>query len=42
MSDVKNYSLDIAIDLSGFTNNNRTSLFRKKIAPIQDNFLGYP
>jgi len=42
MSDVKNFSLDIAIDLSGFTNYNRTSLFRKKIAPIQVNFLGYP
>ena len=42
ISDVKNFSLDIAIDLSGFTKDNRTSLFRKKIAPIQVNFLGYP
>lgn len=42
MSDVKNFSLDIAIDLSGFTKDNRTSLFGKRIAPIQVNFLGYP
>lgn len=42
MSDVKNFSLDIAIDLSGFTKDNRTSLFQKKITPIQVNFLGYP
>ena len=42
ISDLKNISLDIVIDLSGFTKDNRTSLFRKKIAPIQINFLGYP
>jgi protein O-GlcNAc transferase len=42
ISDAKNFSLDIAIDLSGFTRDNRTSLFRKRIAPIQVNFLGYP
>ena len=34
MSDVKNFSLDIAIDLSGFTNYNRTSLFRKKVENV--------
>ena len=42
ISDVKNYGLDIAIDLAGFTKYNKTSLFRKRIAPIQVNFLGYP
>lgn len=35
-------ALDIAIDLKGFTNGSRTTLFSKKIAPIQISFLGYP
>ena len=40
--DIKNCGLDIAIDLAGFTKYNKTSLFRKRMAPIQVNFLGYP
>ena len=35
-------NLDIAIDLMGFTKNNRLAIFKQRIAPIQINFLGYP
>ena len=42
VSDVKNCSLDIAIDLAGLTKYSKSYLFRKRIAPIQVNFLGYP
>ena len=35
-------SLDIAIDLMGYTKNNRLGIFKNKIAPIQINYLGYP
>ena len=34
--------IDIAIDLTGFTNNNRANIFFNRIAPIQISFLGYP
>jgi protein O-GlcNAc transferase len=34
--------LDIAIDLSGYTFGARTSLFAKRLAPTQINYLGYP
>jgi predicted O-linked N-acetylglucosamine transferase (SPINDLY family) len=33
--------IDIAVDLNGHTAGARTSLFAKKIAPIQINYLGY-
>ena len=39
---VKNDKIDIAIDLKGYTKNNRSSLFFSRLAPIQINFLGYP
>ena len=35
-------SLDIAIDLKGFTRNARLSLFARRIAPVQIGYLGYP
>ena len=38
----KKDNLDIAIDLMGFTKNNRLSIFRHRVAPIQVNYLGYP
>lgn len=38
----KTLDLDIAIDLKGFTSGSRTSLFSKRIAPIQISYLGYP
>ena len=38
----RNLGIDIAIDLNGFTANNRTGLFAQRVAPIQVNYLGYP
>lgn len=38
----RDLSIDIAIDLSGFTEGSRTSIFSNRAAPIQVNFLGYP
>jgi predicted O-linked N-acetylglucosamine transferase (SPINDLY family) len=34
--------IDIAVDLMGFTQNNRSELFVERMAPIQVNYLGYP
>ena len=34
--------LDVAIDLSGYTDNGRTRVFANRLAPIQINFLGFP
>lgn len=34
--------VDIAIDLKGFTQNQRAGIFANRAAPIQVNFLGYP
>ena len=34
--------IDIAVDLSGFTQDARTGIFSYRAAPIQVNYLGYP
>lgn len=34
--------LDIAVDLNGYTDGNRTEFFAARIAPIQVNYLGFP
>jgi predicted O-linked N-acetylglucosamine transferase (SPINDLY family) len=34
--------IDIAIDLAGFTQDNKIKIFANRAAPIQLNFLGYP
>ncbi|MCO5065911.1 MAG: UDP-N-acetylglucosamine-peptide N-acetylglucosaminyltransferase [Rhizobiaceae bacterium] len=34
--------LDIAIDLKGYTSDERSRLFRYRLAPVQINYLGYP
>lgn len=34
--------IDIAVDLKGYTQDNRTGLFARRAAPIQVNYLGYP
>ena len=34
--------IDIAVDLGGFTADNRTGIFAYRAAPIQVNYLGYP
>ena len=39
---VVSHSLDIAIDLSGYTNNSKSHLFEYKISKIKINYLGFP
>lgn len=34
--------IDIALDLKGYTEHNRTNIFSYRIAPIQVNYLGFP
>ena len=38
---VDSYSIDIAIDLNGYTDGNKMQLFANRVAPIQVNYLGY-
>jgi predicted O-linked N-acetylglucosamine transferase (SPINDLY family) len=38
----KNIKIDIAIDLKGYTQNNRFGIFEQRLAPIQIAYLGYP
>jgi len=38
----RSLNIDIAIDLTGFTQNARTGVFAHRAAPIQVNYLGYP
>jgi predicted O-linked N-acetylglucosamine transferase (SPINDLY family) len=38
----RDFGIDIAVDLMGFTGNARTGVFASRAAPIQVNFLGYP
>ena len=35
-------NIDIALDLKGYTSNNRFELFTKRCAPIQISYLGFP
>jgi len=39
---IHNDKIDIAIDLTGYTNQGRTGLFSYSPAPVQINYLGYP
>ena len=39
---VRSDNLNIAVDLNGYTGNNRSYLFKRRIAPIQINYLGFP
>ena len=39
---VRDLNLDIGIDLMGYTEHHRMSIFQERIAPIQINYLGYP
>ena len=39
---IKSHSLDIAIDLSGYTKHSKSELFYFDIAKIKINFLGFP
>ena len=38
----RNYSIDISIDLKGYTFGCRPGIFSKRTAPIQVSYLGYP
>jgi predicted O-linked N-acetylglucosamine transferase (SPINDLY family) len=38
----RDLGIDIAVDLSGFTQDSRTGIFAHRAAPIQVNYLGYP
>ena len=38
----KDFKIDIAIDLNGYTKGGRPLIFKNKCAPIQINYLGYP
>ena len=42
ISFVKAQQLDIAIDLKGFTTDQRIALFTTRLAPVQISYLGYP
>ena len=35
------FAIDIAVDLNGYTKDGRSSIFKKRCAPIQINYLGY-
>ena len=39
---IRNDKIDIAVDLTGYTKNNRCTIFSHRAAPIQINYLGYP
>jgi predicted O-linked N-acetylglucosamine transferase (SPINDLY family) len=39
---IREQEIDIAIDLKGYTNQNRMRIFALRPAPIQVNYLGYP
>ena len=39
---MRRLEVDIAVDLHGFTNDNRLNVFALRVAPIQVNYLGYP
>jgi len=38
----RDFGIDIAVDLNGFTAHRRAQIFALRAAPIQINFLGYP
>ena len=38
----RDLEIDIAINLTGLTENHRTDIFMQRVAPIQINYLGYP
>lgn len=39
---IRSHNIDIAINLNGYTEGERTPIFSSRISPIQINYLGYP
>jgi predicted O-linked N-acetylglucosamine transferase (SPINDLY family) len=39
---LREVEIDIAVDLTGYTEGSRSGIFAQRIAPVQINFLGYP
>jgi protein O-GlcNAc transferase len=39
---IRRREIDVIVDLTGLTQNNRFSVLSRRVAPIQVNFLGYP
>ncbi len=39
---IRELDVDIAVDLTGYTENNRTGIFAHRAAPLQVNYLGFP
>ena len=38
----RDYEIDIAVDLKGYTQDSRPQIFAERVAPIQISYLGYP
>lgn len=38
----RSMNIDVAVDLSGYTRDNRMGIFARRAAPVQVNYLGYP
>jgi predicted O-linked N-acetylglucosamine transferase (SPINDLY family) len=38
----RQFDLDIAVDLKGFTEDSRPEIFKSRVAPVQISYLGYP
>jgi predicted O-linked N-acetylglucosamine transferase (SPINDLY family) len=41
-NEIKSAEIDVLVDLKGFTQDARTSIFAYRAAPVQVNYLGYP
>ena len=39
---MRELEVDIAIDLMGYTQGNRTNIFAQRAAPVQVNYMGFP
>lgn len=39
---MRELEVDIAVDLTGYTEDNRTAIFAARPAPVQVNYLGFP